>query len=245
MLILDLGDDDDRRVPRRHVLLQLRKERPGVVADEEHVENDDLWTQCQAMPRLTEVARRHRAERRSLQELLVDHLRLEVVFDEEDRDARIVGRFGERRQRPRRRSVDAGERGAEGRACADLALERHLPAEQLDQFLRQRQSEARAAHAMLQPVLELAELAENLALILRRDPDSGVGDGELHRVDQPVVSRSDANLPLLGELQCVGDEVAQHLRHLPLVGVHRREVGLVVELQHERAVDQQRAEHAA
>ena len=53
-----------------------------------------------------------------------------------------------------------------------------VPAEQFGQPARQRQAETGAAHAPLQPVLDLPELFEDPRLILGRDPDAGVGDAE-------------------------------------------------------------------
>ena len=75
------------------------------------------------------------------------------------------------------------------------------------------------------------------------DPDPGVGDLELNPIARVGPGR-DPDLTLFGELQGVGDEVAEDLRDLPLVGLEGLDRRRLVEGQRDRrgGVDQ-RPEH--
>ena len=65
-------------------------------------------------------------------------------------------------------------------------------------------------------------------------------------VSAPAIGRRpDPHLAALGELDRVGDEVAQDLRHLAFVGVERRHVRRILEHQRDGIADQQRPQHAA
>ena len=113
----------------------------------------------------------------------------------------------------------AGMIGRERRPDARLALDPDAAAEQLGELAAERQAQARALHAPLERAVDLGELLEDALLVLGGDPDAGVGDRERDRVLVRAVPRRDAHLAALGELQRVGDEVAQDLRDLRLVGV--------------------------
>jgi hypothetical protein len=134
-----------------------------------------------------------------------------------------------------------GERGSE----AGLARHQKGAAEQLREPARQRKSQPGAAHPALQTVLELAELLEDPLLILRGDADSRVGHDERDRPGRIVHPDRDAHFPALGELQRVGDQVAQDLRHLGFIGVQRGQVRRVFEDEGHGLVEQQRPQHAA
>jgi hypothetical protein len=99
--------------------------------------------------------------------------------------------------------------------------------------------------APLQVGVDLRVLLEDARLVLRRDADAGVGDREDHRVAAPLPGR-DPHLPLLRVLQRIGDEVAQDLRDLRLVGEEGREVVRLLDHQLDRlGLGQERPEHAA
>jgi hypothetical protein len=105
-----------------------------------------------------------------------------------------------------------GERGS----LAHLALDPDPSTMQLHELLGQGQAEPRAL--LLAGVLtpHLAELLEDRRLILGRDPDSGVADGD----GDHAIGRRDGeadSAPLRGELHGIGQEVQQDLLHLPLV----------------------------
>ena len=53
------------------------------------------------------------------------------------------------------------------------------------------------------------------------------------------------HLAAFGELDRVGDEVAQDLRNLAFVGIQRRQVDRILEHQGHGIADQQRPQHAA
>ena len=106
-----------------------------------------------------------------------------------------------------------------------VALDRHAAAEQLGELAAERQAEAGALHATLERAVDLRELLEDALLVLGGDADAGVGDRERDaRRSSGQPARRHAHLAALGELERVGDEVAQDLRHLRLVGVERRHV---------------------
>ena len=63
-------------------------------------------------------------------------------------------------------------------AAAQLALQTHVAAQQLGQLADDRQPQAGAGVLARQRVAGLAELLEDQLLLLRRDADAGVGDGQ-------------------------------------------------------------------
>src|SRR5262245_21830947 len=99
---------------------------------------------------------------------------------------------------------------------ARLALNPDPPAVQLHELLRERQPEPGAL--LLAGVVspDLAELLEDRRLILGRDPDPRVADGDRDAVVGRCGNEADP-AALRGELHRVGQEVQQDLLHLPLV----------------------------
>ena len=156
------------------------------------------------------------------------------------------GPLARRRGRPRLRSrVDEGNRGREGRAEAERALDRHVAAQQGGELAHEGQPEAGSAHALLHGIVELGELLEDALLVLRRDAHPRVGDGAGHGCAVGRQTGGHPDLAALGELQRVREEVAQDLRHLALVRVQERDVFGLLEHEGHRLVHEQRAQHAA
>ena len=110
---------------------------------------------------------------------------------------------------------------------ADLAVEPHPPAEQLDDPLGQREAQAGALLLRRSPAALLERLEDALA-VLRRDADAGVGDG--HRAPRRRPRRPHRR-PATGgrELHRVRQQVEQHLLEAQLVGLDVADVGGDVE----------------
>ncbi len=163
------------------------------------------------LERVHRVARA-RCDRAPRQQVLVDDLARDALFVD-DEDARAVQRVAELA----RRFFDALERDGEPerRAAAEAAVEADLSAHQLDDAARDRQSEARAAEAAARRLIGLAERLEQVRRDLRRDPRTGVGDGEPH--DARVLAldalddRAHRDASGRGELHRVSEQVQQHL----------------------------------
>ena len=86
---------------------------------------------------------------------------------------------GRRREdeRPTRRSgVWSGIENDDRRAAADVALDRHLAAEQRDQVAHQREAEPRAAILLRRRLVDLEELVEHELLVVVADADALVLD---------------------------------------------------------------------
>jgi len=120
-----------------------------------------------------------------------------------------------------------------------------MAAEQAREPPAQGQAEAGALHLRLQGVPHLRELLEDALVVLGRDADAGVGDREHHRRAPGVELGADADLAALGELERVGDQVAQDLRDLALVAVQGRQAERRLEAQRHAVAHQQRPQHAA
>src|SRR5262245_46018345 len=85
----------------------------------------------------------------------------------------------------------------EGRALAQLALDRDRAAEQLREAPAEREAEPRATDILLDRPAHLHEILEELRELLARDADAGVPDGERHRV-RVAHRRGHAHLPRQG-----------------------------------------------
>ena len=83
--------------------------------------------------------------------------------------------------------------------------------------LRQRQAEPGAFTLLSVVPPDLAELLEDSRLILGRDPDAGVADGDFGIVACPNRADLDPS-PVRGELHRVGEEVEEDLADLAFVG---------------------------
>ena len=95
------------------------------------------------------------------------------------------------------------------------------PAEQKRQLPRQRQAETGAPHSPLERAVHLGELLEDPRLVLRARCRCRCRPPRRPGSRRPPAGR-DPDLAPLGELDGVGDEVAQDLGELALVGVQRR-----------------------
>jgi len=98
---------------------------------------------------------------------------------------------------------------------------------------------------MLERVLHLGELLEYPLLVLGGNADAGVRDVEAHRVFLGPEGRRHPHLAALRELQGIGDEVAEDLRHLALVGVESGKAVRRLEDETQRLADEERPQHAA
>src|SRR6185437_8877937 len=131
----------------------------------------------------------------------------------------------------------------EDRALSRNTFHLQVTAQQPRQRARQRQAEAGALQLLLQPRLDLRELLEDALVIFLGDTDAGVAHTEEDAIF--AHARGDAHLALFGEFQRVGNQVAQDLGDLGLVGIQRRQILRRLEQQIDRRRRQQRLERAA
>src|SRR5205085_7739477 len=119
----------------------------------------------------------------------------------------------------RKRTLDGGLRGLvdrqlkhERRAHAGLRADREAAAHQLDELARDEQAEAAAADATAHAGVEATELLEDPRLLVVRDPEPLVADGE---ADDAVFRGQDHVDPAAARriLRRVLDEVGEHLAH--------------------------------
>src|SRR5262249_52396021 len=110
-----------------------------------------------------------------------------------------------------------GQREGERRPLAHVTLDPDPPAVELHELPSQRQPEPRALLLASIVPPDLAELLEDRRLILGRNPDPRVTDGDRDAVLRCGGREADPT-PLRGELHRVGQKVQQDLLDLPLVG---------------------------
>src|SRR5215471_3557013 len=115
-------------------------------------------------------------------------------------------------------------RERERRAHSELALHPDLPTVEFHKLPAEGEPQPRAFH-LLRRRADLAELLEDLLLILRGNTHPGVADGYLHG---PVPwRRSDLDPPALGrELDRVRQQVQDHLTDLALVRLNLAQSGI-------------------
>ena len=105
-------------------------------------------------------------------------------------------------------------RQAEGedRTLARLACYCHIAAHQPRELARDSEPEPCSPEALRRGGIGLAELLEQLCLLLRGHPDAGVGDGELDEV-APIAHLAYRKLDLarFGELAGIAQQVEQDL----------------------------------
>ncbi len=154
-----------------------------------------------------------RGEPKPLQRVEQDGPRDGVVLDHQDPD---VGRVDLARQVAAGPGAGVADQDGEGEraALAENALHRDLTAHQLDELPADRQAQSGAAEAPGGRTVGLGKRPEQLADLLRRHADPGVGDLDLQ--PQPVGLVADRREPHddlagLGELEGVADQVDQHL----------------------------------
>ncbi len=83
----------------------------------------------------------------------------------------------------------------------------------------QRQTQARPFDTPLQRARQLGELLEDAPLVLRGDAYTCVGHAETDRLTIFAQLRRHTHFTLLGELDGIGNEIAQDLRDLAFVVV--------------------------
>ena len=100
-----------------------------------------------------------------------------------------------------------------------LARQPDPAAHHLDQMRRDRQPQSGAAVAAGRRRVGLHERPEDLPLLVLRDADAGVGDGEaqrrLHRRSCARLATFDDDFARVGELDGVADQVDEHLPEPP------------------------------
>src|SRR5262249_15392641 len=100
----------------------------------------------------------------------------------------------------------------EPRTLAWLARYGHVAAHHARELARDGKAEPRAAEALSGRGIGLAELLEQLCLLLRRHADAGVGDGELDEAAAIAhLACRKLDLARLGELARIAEEIEQYL----------------------------------
>ena len=119
----------------------------------------------------------------------------------------------------------------EGRPAAWLALDRDVAAHHLAEAFTDRESKARATVFARRGGGSLGKLLEQLAHLLRRHADAGVGHRERDPGAAVLLSlpSGDGDGVLLGELVGVARQIKQGLPETSLVGVDRAKVCWVVD----------------
>ncbi|CDP51104.1 hypothetical protein [Devosia sp. DBB001] len=122
-----------------------------------------------------------------------------------------------------------GQADGEARAIARLAFDRDGAAHEPAEILAQRQTEAGAAIGRRDTGIGLGEAGEELALLLLRNADAGIGHGDL---DPAAIGIRQAlgrerDLAVLRELGSVGDKVVERLPQLGGVGLDEADLGPV------------------
>src|SRR6266566_3907710 len=97
----------------------------------------------------------------------------------------------------------------ESRALAQYGLYPDAAAVHLDYLLRDRKPKSRTAFSPGICGIDLVELLENARPLLFRDSGAGVDDAH-HEVSVASLG-DDADLTCISELNCIADEIEQHL----------------------------------
>src|SRR5215472_14939010 len=101
---------------------------------------------------------------------------------------------------------------SEYRALARFAPHRHIAAHHARELAGDGEAETGAAEALRGRGISLAELLEQLRLLLRRHPDAGIGDGELDEVAAiAYLACRKLDLARLGELAGIAQQIEQYL----------------------------------
>ena len=112
-------------------------------------------------------------------------------------------------------AVPGGDGHDERAAPAEGALDPHRPAMELDQFLDQRQADARALVGPAPRAFDAVEALEEVGEFRRRDAGPGIADDQFHGL--PCRAQGDRDLAGEGELEGVGQEVEDDLLpHVPV-----------------------------
>src|SRR6266566_4200705 len=108
----------------------------------------------------------------------------------------------------------------ESRALAQYGLHPYVAPVHLDNLLGNGKAKAGAAFSLRIRGIDLMELLEDSRPFLLRDARTGV-----HHADREVSIDSfggDADLTRIGELDCIADEIEQHLRKALLIAKAHR-----------------------
>src|SRR5262245_34146109 len=135
-------------------------------------------------------------------------------------------------------SSDQWQSEMEGRALVLTALRPDASAVELDEFLADRQPEARASGAAGDRIVELLKRLEQPRQVVLADPDPGVGDAQPDRVR--VCDDADQHPALRGELDRVREQIQQDLLDLRAIGRQRRQLERYVLLDLELLAARQR-----
>src|SRR5688500_13271110 len=123
--------------------------------------------------------------------------------------------------------VTERQREREDAPPSHLTVESEGTPVQLDDALRQRQPEP-GARLLALAGRRLLERLEDAPLVLRRDADARVADGDLDGIGGPA--GADRDRPATrGELHGVGEQVEEYLPHLPLVGLDDIDVRVAID----------------
>ncbi len=119
------------------------------------------------------------------------------------------------------RTLANGQRQRDGKhaALARLARHTHRAAQQTREFPRYRQSQTTAAVLAAGRAIGLLERLENEVLLVARNADARVAHIEAHRIAAVAcLMHGDRHLTVLGELERVRQQVAQHLLEALVIG---------------------------
>ncbi len=103
-------------------------------------------------------------------------------------------------------------------ADVDVALQIQGAAVQFDEGLGERKAETGALVLAVQIAVDLAETRERLGNVLRRDADAGIDDLEHVAAVRPTPDPERHLAAMIGELDCVGEQVDQDLLQLAFIG---------------------------
>ena len=121
------------------------------------------------------------------------------------------------------RGTDVRRQGhRKGRALAEYALDRDVPAHQLTETPADREAEARTAVLAGRRGVRLGEILKQLIELFGLDPDAGVAHAEAYPLFTIVLDALDGetDVSVLGELGGVAEKVEHDLAHLGRVGHH-------------------------
>src|SRR6516162_9134151 len=119
----------------------------------------------------------------------------------------------------------------EGRAAAGLALDRNVTTHHLTEAFADREPKAGATVFARRGCVSLRELLKQLALLLRRHPDAGVGNRDRNPVAAVFLAlpRVYANGAALGEFVGVAHQIEQGLPQPHRVGMQRLNCAIAVD----------------
>ncbi len=228
-LVVDETDDHDRDSGEVRVGLQTLQYRPSVDVRHHHIERDGPWLDPP----------------RRLQSVLAVRSRFdgEILPFEEAHHQVALGRIVVDHQHGLAasswarlchgglfellRGHDGGETQRERRALPGRALHHDVAAEQPAEGPRDGETEAGPAEPAGCRLVGLREALEQPAQLFRRHTDPRVDDPELQHggIAAAITANLEGQLPVLGELRRIAQEVEKALPQLDDVGLHRADIG--------------------